>query len=450
MINIIFKKKPLLGMIIIVVAFVAVWEGLSYIGILNVNQWPPPSIILKTLFTDLFEVTVEYTDSASSKTLLVHILRTIYKWLVGFILASIIGISIGFIFGISTTFYSFGNYIINVFRGLPSAAVWPVCILILGLNIKSQLFVITFGVIWPILINTSDAIRLLPKEIYDSLSFMNISQLQRCRVLLRCALPGIFTGLEIASAIAFLLTVTTEIFFPANGGIGWYLNEATNANNWDRIFAGLFLAAFLGWSINTIVHNARKKVVFWEGESVGEHSRQPLWRSIKLLSKISDSRLRDILTSDTVTKTIERSFKINVTSYFKVLYQGHPYFYPYELSKFSDISNIIQRDIRINIPYWESDIEKTKTILFARSWIDMNLSEDNFKNLYYKGELTIGQILEETCNDISYRDLGYKQVISEKLASAFGCQGTIELLQRSRMVLNMNQPIILIHEFIPV
>lgn len=175
----------------------------------------------------------------------------------------------------------------------------------------------------------------------------------------------------------------------------------------------------------------------------GARTRQP---SGKLSAMVNDERLRAILTVDEVTELLEDSFGIGVTPL--VLYQGEPYIYPREVSKYFTAESVVQRDIRIEVPCDEKGA--VKTVLFARSWIAVAELDEEFRELLCAGKMTIGRIIRKRRLNVEYRNLGYKEVRSVRLAAAFGRLGTIRLIRRSRVICHNKRPVILIHEFIPV
>lgn len=175
-------------------------------------------------------------------------------------------------------------------------------------------------------------------------------------------------------------------------------------------------------------------------------NRKALEQLESLLSKVDAERLRALLTTDTVTELLENTLGVNVAPL--ILYQGTPYVYPFEVSKYLTTKDVMQRDIRIEVPCNKAGA--SKTVLFARSWIAMDKLDEEFGDLLRAGRLTIGQIIRERRSNIEYQNLGYKEVRSETLAAAFKTNRSVRLIQRSRMICNNNRPVIVIHEFVPV
>ena len=166
----------------------------------------------------------------------------------------------------------------------------------------------------------------------------------------------------------------------------------------------------------------------------------------KLLAKAHAEQLKAILTTDTVTDFLENTLGVNVAPF--ILYQGKPYIYPLEVSKYLTARDVMQRDIRIEAPCNKTGA--SKTVLFARSWIAMDGLDEEFRELLCAGKMTIGQIIRKRCSTIEYKNIGYKEVRSAALAAAFKTHVSVHLIRRSRMICQKNRPLILIHEFIPV
>jgi len=174
-------------------------------------------------------------------------------------------------------------------------------------------------------------------------------------------------------------------------------------------------------------------------------SRKTQQQLERLLSKVNAERLRTILTTDTVTEFLENMLGVNVAPF--ILYQGKPYVYPVEVSKYFATKDVMQRDIRIEVPCNKTG--SIETVLFAQSWVAMNELDEEFRELLCEGKMTIGQIIQKKRSSIEYRNIGYKEVRSATLAVAFKAQG-IHLIRRSRMICHNKRPVIFIHEFIPV
>lgn len=169
-------------------------------------------------------------------------------------------------------------------------------------------------------------------------------------------------------------------------------------------------------------------------------------RSGKLLARVNDERLRAILTTHRVTELLEETFGVPVKP--SLLYQGEPQMYPREVSQYLGAKEILQRDIRIEVPCNETNT--VTAILLARSWIAMDELDREFGELLRAGEMTIGQIIRKKRFAVEYQNLSYRKVRSARLAAAFGTEWSQGFIRRSRMICHEKRPIIIVHEFVPL
>jgi ABC-type nitrate/sulfonate/bicarbonate transport system permease component len=267
------RRHPYVVIGCAVILLLGTWELLSALGLISDFLFSRPSSIVKVLLKDLFFPETDTYDQNLRKPLALHILITLRLFAIGFLAAALLGILSGFALGVSRTLYVLCHPVVNALRSIPSAALWPMTLLFLGRNVKSQLFVICFGSFWPILINTMDGVRNIPREVRDGLLFINAEEYKKAIEILLWSLPTILIGLEIGSAIAFLLTITVQYLWESNGGLGWYLLSNQAANNSEGVFAGVLLTCLIGFSLNTGIHKLFDLVSFREStmtEGIGQ------------------------------------------------------------------------------------------------------------------------------------------------------------------------------------
>ena len=99
-------------------------------------------------------------------------------------------------------------------------AIIPVAMVFLGIGDALKVFVIFFACLFPILVNTIDGVRAAdPVLVRTALTFRVSRFATIWKVILPIAAPTIMTGLRIATAIALILTVISEMI-GATSGIG--------------------------------------------------------------------------------------------------------------------------------------------------------------------------------------------------------------------------------------
>ena len=444
---------------LILLALACTWQLLSLQGLLRQDNWPAPSTILQQLWSDARHARNMMGDQNTVHTLPYHLGLSLERWAFGFGVALLVGLFIGFVLGTSKTVFAIGYPVVNVLRSLPSAAVWPLSVIVLGLSFRSQIAVIAFGAIWPVLLSTINAMSSLPQEVRDSLEFMRLSQLQRMSTKLQWALPGIFTGVEISCSVAFLLSITVEMLHPANGGIGWYLTTAREAGEYPGVFAGLLVTALVGWSLNTLMFELRRYVLFWE-QGASERPR-PLRRLMarlrasaaakKLVEKVSDARLRGLLCVDRVTEKVRETFGNQGEQWaLEILNPAdRPYLFPSGLGRIGDdrTAQVVQRDVVIVAAI---DGQPRQPILFAQSWINLGRLCAATRAALRTGEITLGDALVANERELGYRTITYQSVVSDRLSEVFRTSGSVETIQRIREISVRDTPVALVHEYVPI
>jgi ABC-type nitrate/sulfonate/bicarbonate transport system permease component len=373
------------------------------------------------------------------------LLGTLIRWVEGFAVAVVVGVSLGFLLGSSQGVYSWGYSATNLLRALPSALLFPFLIRVGFVSRKSWLIalsLISFGTVWPILFNTMRGLRNLPEEIYECLAFMKVSAGRRRLLLLRWAMPSVFSGLEIGAGVAFLLTVTAEMLEPNCGGLGWYVATAPSFNQGtpelQRMYGGLCVTALVGLGLNTGIGYLRCRFVPWEKEE------RVTYKLSKRMPVIESSSARAILSATYVSEELRRqftSFEVCVT------YQGPAYLLPDAtdvlIKDNHNISDIIQRDVLLTV----SKSSSRQTALVARSWIRRGcLSQQSQAALEAKAR-TIGDIVSEL-EQCDHENLGYRSLVSDRFSNAFGTNGTIRLIERTRLIRVGDKPAVLIQEYV--
>lgn len=241
----------IIKMIIPIILF-TFWEAYVSLGFAPIYM-PSFLSIFSTLSTLLFDL--EYIE---------HILITLTRCFSGFFLAVIVAIPFGIILGKNRNIYMYFEVLIEAFRPMPSSALIPIAILFLGIDNEMKIFIIFFGSLWSILINTIDGVKNIEPMYLITAKNFNISKSKTfLKVILPAALPQIFSGLKISIAIALILTITVEMIIGGNG-LGSYILDMERSFHFKEMYASIVLIGIIGYSINKIFIYFERKVLFWK------------------------------------------------------------------------------------------------------------------------------------------------------------------------------------------
>jgi ABC-type nitrate/sulfonate/bicarbonate transport system permease component len=218
---------------------VGLWELVVSSGFLDYQFLPAPSAIAGSIGT-----------LVSSGDLTRNIAHTVYVTLVGWALASAIGIGLGLLLGLSDTVWRYSMASIEVMRSIPPVSLVPVALLVFGFSVRMELMIIVFVSAWPVLVNTIDGVRGVRAELLDVARMLRMGTATRIRkVLLPAAMPSIVVGLRLGLSLSLVLAVVAEMIGNPRG-LGNALVSAQQALQPEEMFAYVFAIGVLGIALN--------------------------------------------------------------------------------------------------------------------------------------------------------------------------------------------------------
>jgi NitT/TauT family transport system permease protein len=242
-----------LGRIISLLAFGAIWEMMSRLGLINPLFIGNPLGILAFFFKGLF-VTQE---------LVVHLLWTLAGTLAAFVLGSVTGILVGLLFVAYPKVEQFIDPIFAGLNALPRIALAPLFLLWFGLGISSKIalgFSLTFFIV---LSSTIAGARSVNSDHLTLARTLGASSTQVFRrITLPSAVPTVFSGLRLGLIYALLGVIAGEII-AAQHGLGQSLTFLAGTFQINGVFAVLLLLALLGTSLTWIMTAVEARLLRW-------------------------------------------------------------------------------------------------------------------------------------------------------------------------------------------
>ena len=233
-------------------SLLAAWQLLADAHLISPIFFPSPLRALAVLQQRLADGSLWLPLAATS-------LRMIVGWL----LASVIGIVLGAAIGTSRFARELLDPTLEFIRPLPASAVIPVAILFLGLSNKMSVAVIAFGAIWPVLLASVHGFSSISPELINVSQVLGFGRHDFLRkIAFPSALPDIVAGLRVSLAIALILAVVTEMQ-SSLPGLGWDIFSAQRFYRSADIYAGLIMLALLGFAANHLIQFLERRVLRW-------------------------------------------------------------------------------------------------------------------------------------------------------------------------------------------
>ena len=171
---------------------------------------PAPLKVLQTL-----------ADLLSAGSLLSATVQSLGRVVLGFALASVLGIALGLLMGSSPAMRENLDPIIESFRPTAPMAILPIAILWLGTGTPTALAIVAYASFFPVLINTVHGVSRVDRKLVLAARTMGISRATiLTRVVLPGALPAILLGTRLAMGVAWTAIIAAELAVGAKSGGG--------------------------------------------------------------------------------------------------------------------------------------------------------------------------------------------------------------------------------------
>ncbi|HVZ54292.1 MAG TPA: ABC transporter permease [Pseudolabrys sp.] len=245
-----------------VLLLLAAWEILARSGAVTQFQLPA-----------LSKVVVRIWDDAVSGDLWINTALTLYRALVGFLIAGIGGVLIGMAMSRVRLADWFFDPLVSIGFPMPKIAFLPVIILWLGVFDVPKITMIVFDAIFPVIAATLVGVRGVEREFLWSARNMGAKEREILwQIVLPAALPQIMTGLQVALPLSLIVAVVTEMLM-GGYGLGGAMMTASRFANSVGVFAGIVEIAVVGYVLIKAMALVRRRLLLWHQESTAPSTR---------------------------------------------------------------------------------------------------------------------------------------------------------------------------------
>ncbi|HXG28641.1 MAG TPA: nitrate ABC transporter permease [Nevskiales bacterium] len=232
---------PLLGLVVFAAVWSAVASGTDYL--------PGPTKTweaAKLLFSDPF-----YRNGPNDQGIGWNVYNSLKRVALGFGLAALAGIPLGFLLGRFLMLSRAFNPIISLLRPVSPLAWLPIGLAVFKAADPAAIFVIFICSIWPMVMNTAAGVASVPQ---DYLNVARVLKLPEWKVFIRILLPAtvpyVLTGARLALGIAWLVIVASEML-TGGTGIGFWVWDEWNNLNMEHIIIAIFVIGSIGLLLET-------------------------------------------------------------------------------------------------------------------------------------------------------------------------------------------------------
>lgn len=229
--------------VIVIGTLLLIWEMMARGGWINTFLFPPPSVIGWTLWREM-------TDGS----LMMHILRSLYRLLAGLGLAIVLGTLIGIAIGMTRWGRAIFKPIISALMPVPTLAWTPVLLLAVGINDRTTILVVFIAASFEVIYNVVSGIESMNVRTFWVARSMGATRLQ---IFWKIIIPGVLayliTGIKLGTGYAWRALIAAEMLAASSYGLGFMIYDASEYMTMGVIYGGIVTIALLGYVIENVL-----------------------------------------------------------------------------------------------------------------------------------------------------------------------------------------------------
>lgn len=239
----------------------ALWWSAYHFGWTDSKLFVPPEKVWETA-QKLWE----------NGSLLASLGGSLQRFLAGFVLGSLVGLVVGTALGLSRLLEGLVGPTLHAVKQVSLLAWIPLISVWFGLGDTSKIAFLSLAAFFPMMLNTFEGIRSVPKDLTEVARVFAYSRLQLLRhVVLRSALPSIFTGIYLALLYAWLATLGAEYLLTSGVGIGNLLTDGREHFWMDQVLLGIVIVGAVGFVLNLVAGRFETSALKWRENATANY-----------------------------------------------------------------------------------------------------------------------------------------------------------------------------------
>ncbi|HEY7650207.1 MAG TPA: ABC transporter permease, partial [Methylomirabilota bacterium] len=237
------------------VALLAVWEIASRLAILSPRYFPPPTAVAAGL-----------VGQGAASELTDHLLITITRLMLAFVIAAVPGVPLGLLMGLLRPVRQAVDPYVAFIYPVPKIAMLPFLLIILGVGEPAFVLTGAISAFFQIVISTLAGVQTMDPRLLEVGQNYGAHGLRLFRkVILPAALPSIFTGLRLGLGLALVAVVAVE-FIAAKSGLGHLVYRHWQMLSTTEMYAAFALVGALGLLLTRGLAALQRRALAWHDD----------------------------------------------------------------------------------------------------------------------------------------------------------------------------------------
>jgi ABC-type nitrate/sulfonate/bicarbonate transport system permease component len=237
----------------VLIPLLALWELL-----------PRFDVVPRTLVPPISDVAVTFWEMFTKRNFILDIGNSMAKFFLGLIIAIVTAIPIGTLMGWNIAIRKRTLPLFQLLSPVPPPAWVPITIILFGIGLPMQTFLVFLGAFYPILFNTYQAVKDTEPRYLASARMFGASELTLIlRVYFWHALGAIIMSVKTGVAMGLVMLVIAEMY-GGRTGIGYVLNEAKDYFQISKMVVCMVTLGVIGWFLIEVLKFVELKLAVWK------------------------------------------------------------------------------------------------------------------------------------------------------------------------------------------
>ena len=217
---------------------------------------PGPIEVLQLLLTSFY-------TPIGSEVIVGHLLVSLRRVLVGFSVATIIGIVLGIAMGTSRWAEAIFKPIFELLRPIPPIAWISLVILFFGIGETSKYILCGIGAFTNVTLNAYTGAQNVDPELIGCARMLGTSERDIFfRVILPSCTPQIFAGMQVALSTSWMDVLAAEMI-GAQEGCGWMIQRGSDTLNITLVMVGMIVIGLVGMFLAALMRTIERRLCSW-------------------------------------------------------------------------------------------------------------------------------------------------------------------------------------------
>lgn len=238
------------------ILLLGLWELAARVHWIDARIMPPPTAVVgelnRLIVTGVIWPNLGYTTA---------------RFIAGTVLGVVPGTLLGMAMGLSSRTRQALEPLVMLIYPLPRIALFPLMLMVVGLNERANVLMIALGPFFTMLISTMAGVVGVDPLYKDvALSFKTKPADLYLKVMLPAALPAVLSGLQISLGLALMTTTAVE-FLNADVGLGYLIWHSWQILSIKMSLACLIASGLIGAIFYALFRQLERRLLAWQSPS---------------------------------------------------------------------------------------------------------------------------------------------------------------------------------------